>query len=790
MEELSASSSSSHLSDTCNNENVGESGRIQSFRESGNWQQTQNKPRGLQAVGKMPSLVRKRGDTEPGTVWVTNEESLSPNTAKQEYSRHKNFKQRTSRNSRIKPTNNSWQRQSSKSRSPTHTVNMATGKVESPSPLIPKTERAKSYKGFQPSPPLNESRDEKTKTRRSKNSASKSPLRDEIQQYLGSSTSTSNSPKRDDKTSYHRSQRATLPGARAASNEETDKKKLTSNRTSSHHSPISTARPGMVMENAPRNAKEFLRSTISSRRSAPRSSVSRSPARMDNASSSQRKSSYISNHQSFQIAHNDPTSSRQPAPKTTNNIEFGSLHQERTLPFSPSQDQMETRSDSSTTEGQAEDIEVPAVLAPVSPVVKTETINESVGCYRTRRKGILLVIIVLVLFAGIAIGVVVPKPREKNSMEDSVESKPMPTSAPTSMERLKDIMTVLESISSKESLEDVASPQRQALEWLSFSDEAQLSPLDTSIKERYLLALLYFTWGGNYWFDSTDFLSGKNACFWKGVTCNNDAVIAIQLPRNNVMGGSIPIEICDFDSLRHLDLTGNHIGGPIPKEIEECKNLVAFSVAGNSISGSIPTELGGCTNLVELRLDLNEFIGTLPTTIGLLSNLEYVSLSKNVITGNLPSEMGNLRNLKSLVMASCKLDTLPNELENLLLLHQIDLGDNLLSGNIPSSLGALTKLTELRLENNRFQSSIPTILGNLVDLKILRLDNNDLSGSIPESFGKLVNLSDAQFQSNDLEGDIDPIFCTHEEQDIETLISDCSGFSPAISCSCCSSCWS
>ena len=527
MEELSASSSSSHLSDTSNNENVGESGRIQSFRE------TQNKPRGLQAVGKMPSLVRK-----------------------------------------------------SKSRSPTHTVNMATGTVESPSPLIPKTERAKSYKGFQRSPPLNESRDEKTKTRRSKNSASKSPLRDEIRQYLGSSKSTSNSPKRDDKMPYHRSQRATLPGARAASNEETDKKKLTSSRTSSHHSPISTARPGMVVENAPRNAKEFLRSTISSRRSAPRSSVSRSPpktsfkgqrrsASMDNASSSQRKSSYISNDQSFQIAHNDPTSSRQPAPENTNNIESGSLHQERTLSSSfssSSQDQMETRSDSSTTEGQAEDIEVPAVLAPVSPVVKTETINETVGCYRTKRKGILLLLIVLVLFAGIAIGVVVPKPPETNSMEDSVESKPMPTSAPTLMERLKDIMAVLESISSKETLEDVTSPQRQALEWLSFSDEAQLSPLDTTIKERYLLALLYFTWGGNYWFDSTDFLSGKNACFWKGVTCNNDAVFAIQLSRNNVMGGSIPIEICDFDSLRHLDLTGNHIGGPIPKEIEKCKN--------------------------------------------------------------------------------------------------------------------------------------------------------------------------------------------------------------------------
>ena len=103
--------------------------------------------------------------------------------------------------------------------------------------------------------------------------------------------------------------------------------------------------------------------------------------------------------------------------------------------------------------------------------------------------------------------------------------------------------------------------------------------------------------------------------------------------------------------------------------------------------------------------------GTLPSEICLLNRLENLFLSNNMLQGNLPNCISGLQNIV-----------------------KIDLSDNQLKGNLNTlfvdSPSAMSTLTQLNLDNNRFSGQVPKQLPSLPNLSEMTLHGNNLSGNI------------------------------------------------------------
>lgn len=90
---------------------------------------------------------------------------------------------------------------------------------------------------------------------------------------------------------------------------------------------------------------------------------------------------------------------------------------------------------------------------------------------------------------------------------------------------------------SGDAIDDSASPQFQALNWIANIDPAGLSVEQDSaplIRQRYVAAVLYFAMGGESWTDQRNFLSAVKTCLWNvdayGIGCDAlDGVTSFRL---------------------------------------------------------------------------------------------------------------------------------------------------------------------------------------------------------------------------------------------------------------------
>jgi hypothetical protein len=96
--------------------------------------------------------------------------------------------------------------------------------------------------------------------------------------------------------------------------------------------------------------------------------------------------------------------------------------------------------------------------------------------------------------------------------------------------------------------------QYQALNWLSYDDPANLDfelVSSDDLLERFVMALLYFSTGGEDWADSSGFLSALSVCSWNeysdsgslnfGVLCD-PMIVEIRFRSNNLIG-QLPTEL-------------------------------------------------------------------------------------------------------------------------------------------------------------------------------------------------------------------------------------------------------
>jgi len=117
-----------------------------------------------------------------------------------------------------------------------------------------------------------------------------------------------------------------------------------------------------------------------------------------------------------------------------------------------------------------------------------------------------------------------------------------------------------------------------ALQFIMHRDTRVLCPgkdpwEDQQIVQRYNLASIFLKTHGKRWRDPSDWLSKKEGCNWKGITCNGDGIVVEINLSTQGLSGKIPSELSNFPSLEVLDLFSNSLTGTLPKSILSLASL-------------------------------------------------------------------------------------------------------------------------------------------------------------------------------------------------------------------------
>ncbi|CAJ1977481.1 unnamed protein product [Sphenostylis stenocarpa] len=219
--------------------------------------------------------------------------------------------------------------------------------------------------------------------------------------------------------------------------------------------------------------------------------------------------------------------------------------------------------------------------------------------------------------------------------------------------------------------------------------------------------------------------SDENPCSWNGITCKDQTVVAISIPKRKLYG-SLPSSLGSLSQLRHVNFRNNKLFGSLPAQLFQAQGLQSLVLYGNSLSGSVPSEIQNLRYLQTIDLSQNLFSGLLPAAIVKCKRLKALVLSQNNFTGPLPDGLGT----------------------GLVSLEKLDLSSNHFNGSIPSDLGNLSSLQgTVNFSHNHFSGSIPANLGNLPEKVYIDLTFNNLNGPIPQN-GALMNRGPTAFIGN------------------------------------------
>jgi hypothetical protein len=288
--------------------------------------------------------------------------------------------------------------------------------------------------------------------------------------------------------------------------------------------------------------------------------------------------------------------------------------------------------------------------------------------YRNRRfrlYSLLACTLIVVMIAGV-VGLLSQQKKEAPDQDEAA------TTAPT-RPGSSGILEQLELIVGSEVLNDPEGAHYLAKEWIINEDPLQLSPEDSNLVQRYLLAVIYFKLHEEGdWLscnaptedEPDDFclfqkliniypreyrsiawyrwLSANHECSWAGIFCDEFFQLrTIDLAGQDIVG-TLPTEMTYFPFLQGIGLAWNKIHGTLPIEYGEMPHLLNFELHYNQLTGSIPREWARAKNLQLFNVASNEISGALPSDFGAMSNLKGLFLFENILTGTFPSELGQL----------------------------------------------------------------------------------------------------------------------------------------------------
>ena len=144
-------------------------------------------------------------------------------------------------------------------------------------------------------------------------------------------------------------------------------------------------------------------------------------------------------------------------------------------------------------------------------------------------------------------------------------------------------LAVSVSVSGSNSLNEMSSPVFQAYDWMLRNDSISVKETSSEmLKERLVLAILFFATSGAEWNEKLNFLSGKSICAWNnsdekldlsvGVFCDIQSRV-----KHIILGKFILGSLCHVDSIVNSNSfdheVGNSLRGTVPVEVSQLEYL-------------------------------------------------------------------------------------------------------------------------------------------------------------------------------------------------------------------------
>lgn len=174
-------------------------------------------------------------------------------------------------------------------------------------------------------------------------------------------------------------------------------------------------------------------------------------------------------------------------------------------------------------------------------------------------------------FATTSLPSVSPTQSENSSVHGN---EVFPTTAPSISDPFRFVSTLINERSpdSLKHFRNPESPQNQAFLWLISDLPNTMETSDERVLQRWTLAVLFYSLGGNGWTRDDGWLTEPDVCDW--FTSSTD-------------------EVCnEFGLLRRLDLAQNNLQGQLPMELALLSSsLIEINLEGNGIAGSILANL-------------------------------------------------------------------------------------------------------------------------------------------------------------------------------------------------------
>jgi hypothetical protein len=161
------------------------------------------------------------------------------------------------------------------------------------------------------------------------------------------------------------------------------------------------------------------------------------------------------------------------------------------------------------------------------------------------------------------------------------------------------------------------SAEERAVRWLIDDDRDTTMDDEQALRQRYVLATLWFLQKTTTGFGTGDdhtrtWMTRLDECEWFDVRCTDRGrVTALLLGEDNVRG-EIPNDLGLLTGLTSLSMWGNRLSETIPSSLGALTALTLLDLEDNILSGTIPSSLGALTALEELYLNENQLSGTVP----------------------------------------------------------------------------------------------------------------------------------------------------------------------------------
>ena len=110
-------------------------------------------------------------------------------------------------------------------------------------------------------------------------------------------------------------------------------------------------------------------------------------------------------------------------------------------------------------------------------------------------------------------------------------------------------------------------------------------------------------------------------------------------------------------------------------------------------------------------------------------------------------------------------------------------------GTIPEEFWNATSLRELDVESAGFGGTLSTNIGRMTNLIGFKGARNEFTGSVPSELGLINSMQLLWVHGNGFSGDIPLDICLlRGPENLRILNADCAGFTPKITCACCTAC--